>query len=513
MFKITSLEDFTNSIIEDYSEIASILGLPPNSSTEEKKRLISKLKMLQDPNISAAEKASIIDEILRLKENLSDTKKNEILKVLDSGYVEEATKEIVKEFSKIASLLGIPPNATLEEKKKLFSKLEAFQDPNIETSEKALILDEILRLNGKTLSEEVRAEILKALKLDELETTKNSIVAEYSKIASILGISPNASKDERKNLLMKIEELKDPNIGIKEKAKIIDDILRLKGNISKDLREELLKELTNLLARDEKERVVKEVKVAEKLGNQYETVNSIESILNDLENFSVDDKRKLLDSIFELQDILKRTKSDVDLSFSEKFQLEKEKKKLIEEINDFLKDSEDKNGDPITIENILPYPLDDSSEFDPDLLLNKDLLYKVIAEEEESIKNEIKDLEDTLTEKPLTASEKRIILEKIEELKELLEALSRRYDDLELRYQQRIQPPSTKLSPERIRLFMKLYKINDAIAFLERRRKKPKPVGLTQRRKVATRKPNRFTQGQLNRFYLNRKCKNVFCNK
>ena len=50
--------------------------------------------MLQDPNISAAEKASIIDEILRLKENLSDTKKNEILKVLDSGYVEEATKEI-----------------------------------------------------------------------------------------------------------------------------------------------------------------------------------------------------------------------------------------------------------------------------------------------------------------------------------------------------------------------------------------------------------------------------------
>ena len=252
---------------------------------------------------------------------------------------------------------------------------------------------------------------------------------------------------------------------------------------------------------------------AKKLSDQYETVSSIESILNELDDFSFDDKRKLLDSIFELQEILKKSKLDLDLSFAEKSELERQKQKLINDINNSLRNSEDKNGDPLTIEKILPYPLDDSSELDPNLLLNKDLLYKVIAEEEEIIKNEIKNLEETLTEKPLRASEKRIILQKIQELKELLEALSRRYDDLEQRFRQKIRQPSTKLSPERIRLFMKLYKINDAIAFLQRKRKKPGRPARTQKPKVAVKKPIRFTQGQLNRLYLNRRCKNLLCTK
>ena len=104
--------------------------------------------------------------------------------------------------------------------------------------------------------------------------------------------------------MLKLEELKDPNIGIKEKAKIIDDILRIKGTISEDIREALLAELTDLLEEDERDRIVKEVKVVEKLNDEYETVNSIESVLNGLENFSAEEKRKLLDSIFELQDIL-----------------------------------------------------------------------------------------------------------------------------------------------------------------------------------------------------------------
>ena len=352
-----------------------------------------------------------------------------------------------------------------------------------------------------------------------MTNAKNSVVAEYSKIASLIGISPNATQEEKKNLLLKLESLKDPSIGIKDKAKIIDDILRLKGNISKEVRKTLLKELASLLDKDEKERVEKEVKIAEKLSSQYETVNSIESILNSLDNFSLDDKRKLLDSIFQLQDILKKTKLDVDLSLSEKFDLEQQKKKLIEEINDVLKDSQDQNGNPLTIENILPYPLDDVTDLDPDLLLSKDLLYQVISEEEKIINNEIQTLENSLSgdnEKPLTAIEKRIILEKIAELKELLESLSKRYTALELRYQQKVRPTSTRISPERIRLFMKLYEINDAIALLERRRKPNQRIGLKPRRKAVTRKPVlpiRFTQSQLNRIYFNRKCKNIRCKK
>ena len=495
-------------ILQDYTDIASILGLP-NTSSDERKELISKLDALRDPNISAAEKAIIVDEILRLTGDLPSDKKNEILKILKPIYAEGPKGEIVKEFSKIASLIGLPLGASEEEKKKLFLQLEALKDPNLDDNEKALILDEILRSNGN-LSDEAKAEIYKSLGL-----TEDSIITEYSKIASILGIAPNASAEEKKQLLLKLEELKDPNIGAKEKAKIIDDILRIKGTISQDIRDKLLKELTDFLEDDERERILKEVKIIENQyenENQYETVDSLESVLDGLDNFSVEDKRNLLDSIFKLQDILKKSKLDLNLSFADKIRLEKEKEKLIKEINEFLKDTKDANGNPLTVQNILPYPLDDSSELDPNLLLNKDILYKVISEEEDDIKNEIKVLEETLNEKPLRASERREILQKIEELKEILESLSRRYDDLEQRYRQRFKEQQTKLSPERIRLFMKLYKINDAIAFLKKNNKRPQSINLTKKRK-ATKRPIRFTQSQLNRFYLNRRCKNILCRK
>merc|ERR1712106_1065387 len=74
-----------NKVIQDYSEITSILELGPNASKEDKRKLISKLEMLQDPNISTAEKAIIIEEILRLKENLSKKKKqDEILRLKEN---------------------------------------------------------------------------------------------------------------------------------------------------------------------------------------------------------------------------------------------------------------------------------------------------------------------------------------------------------------------------------------------------------------------------------------------
>lgn len=503
-------EEIQNKVIKAYSDIASILGLPPNASKEEKQKLVSKLEMLQNPNISTAEKAIIIDEILQLKDGLSTSEKKKILDILQPN-VEEGKNGIVKEFSKIATLLGVSSNASDEVKRELFFKLEALKNPNIDNNEKALILDEILRLNGNNLSDEDKDKIIRSLGLDVLRDTEDSIVTEYSKIASILGIHPNATKEEKNELLLKLEELKDPNIGIKEKATIIDDILRIKGTISEDIREALLAELTDLLEEDERDRIVKEVKVVEKLNGEYETVDSIESVFNGLENFSAEEKRKLLDSIFKLQDILKKTKLDLDLSFSEKIKLEKEKKRLIDDINEFLKNTEDANGNQITIEKLLPYPLDDSSELDPDLLLNKDILYKVILEEEDNIKNEIQDLEETLNNKPLRESEKRIILQKIEELKKLLVSLSRRYNDLEQRFRQRFREPQKQLSPERIRLFMKLYKINDAIAFLKKK-KKPQSVPLTKK-KTVSKKPIRFTQRQLDRLLLRRRCKNILCKK
>ena len=94
-------------------------------------------------------------------------------------------------------------------------------------------------------------------------------------------------------------------------------------------------------------------------------------------------------------------------------------------------------------------------------------------------------------------------MEKIQELKKLLEALGKRYDELELRFRQQFNAPPPKLNPDRIRLFIRLYKINDAIAYFEKQAKRKK----NQRRRTTTRKPSRLR----NRFYLNRRCKNVLC--
>ena len=116
--------------------------------------------MLQDPNISTAEKAIIIDEILRLKENLSESKKKEILKVLESeNEGDTQSNKVIEDYSKISSLLGLPFNASDDEKKRLISKLELLQDPNISNAEKAIIIDEILKLK-KNLSESKKKDII-----------------------------------------------------------------------------------------------------------------------------------------------------------------------------------------------------------------------------------------------------------------------------------------------------------------------------------------------------------------
>merc|ERR1739838_4634 len=120
VLKAESNGTIENKVIQDYSEITSILELGPNASKEEKRKLISKLEMLQDPNISTAEKAIIIEEILRLKENLSNKKKQEILDVLKAESNGNIENKVIQDYSEIASILGLPPNSSKEEKRNSF---------------------------------------------------------------------------------------------------------------------------------------------------------------------------------------------------------------------------------------------------------------------------------------------------------------------------------------------------------------------------------------------------------
>merc|ERR1712105_459577 len=95
LLKPESNDDIQNDIIKDFSNIASIIGLPPNTSKEDKKKLLSKIERLQDPDISLEEKAILIDEILQLKGNLSDSQKEEIISALKPEYGSETENKII----------------------------------------------------------------------------------------------------------------------------------------------------------------------------------------------------------------------------------------------------------------------------------------------------------------------------------------------------------------------------------------------------------------------------------
>jgi len=236
----------TQNVVENYSKIAGILGLPSTASRKEKKDLIAKLKKLQDPNIGSIEKALLVDAILELKGKIKNSQKDSILSVLKSNSITEKEKELVKNFSNIGAILGDSP--TIEEKKELLMKLEKLQDQFIDSGEKALILDEILRLEDG-ISDEKLEKILDDIKLDSVEEKAKKIANKYYKIANILGISPNASPEEKQELVNKLKKLEDPNITDSEKFLLIDEILRIKGDINSEKEEAILKildaEITN----------------------------------------------------------------------------------------------------------------------------------------------------------------------------------------------------------------------------------------------------------------------------
>merc|ERR1712142_303883 len=148
----------------------------------------------------------IIEEILNLTKNLSDSKKSEIIKLLEPENSNDSENKLITDYSKIASIIGFPPGSSKEEKKKLISTLEILQDPNISTTEKAIIIDEILKLN-KNLSDSQKKEILSLLEPEMEENSKNKVIEDYSNIASLLGLSPDSSNEQKKKTNIKIRNV------------------------------------------------------------------------------------------------------------------------------------------------------------------------------------------------------------------------------------------------------------------------------------------------------------------
>merc|ERR1739838_776111 len=219
---VLDLDNFTedeNKKVKKYSKIATILEISPDATVEEKKSLFNKLTSLNKPYVETSEKAIIVDEILKLKDNINKEKEEAILNLLDLKDSKE--KDLIENYSKIATILGLPTTASKEEKNKLISKLEMLQDPNIGAVQKTLIIDEILELK-KNIENSEKDAIIDVLESNTLTDKEKKVVKNFSNIDKLFGESPTV--EEKKRLASKLEMLLDPFIDVSEKALILDEI-------------------------------------------------------------------------------------------------------------------------------------------------------------------------------------------------------------------------------------------------------------------------------------------------